>query len=74
MIDHEYTREIICPYCGCEHDDSFELLSPEIEVFMDCWDCKKAFEASCSQDDPTYSTKKLRDQLDNSNKKKDNSK
>ena len=25
MIKHEFTREAVCPYCGCEESDSWEL-------------------------------------------------
>ncbi len=25
MIKHEYTPEIVCPYCGFEESDSWEL-------------------------------------------------
>ena len=24
-IDHEYTREIVCPWCGYEFSDSWEI-------------------------------------------------
>ena len=24
-IDHEYTNEVVCPHCGYEHRDSWEL-------------------------------------------------
>ena len=25
VIDHEYTREVVCPHCGYEFRDSWEL-------------------------------------------------
>lgn len=39
-IDHTYTDEIVCPYCGCEFGDSNELGD---EGDADCPDCKKEF-------------------------------
>ena len=32
-ITHEYTPEIVCPWCGMEHGDSWE--APE----SDKWEC-----------------------------------
>ena len=31
-IDHEYTDEIVCPYCGYEFSDSFEISSEEEDL------------------------------------------
>lgn len=40
-IDHEYTDEIVCPYCGHEQSDSWELKHNEGEDF--CGSCEKKF-------------------------------
>ncbi len=39
-IDHEYTREIVCPHCGHEHGDSWERGDEETTK---CHDCGKSF-------------------------------
>jgi len=40
-IDHQFTDEIVCPYCGYEHSDSWEMGDQgEIE----CEKCGKTFE------------------------------
>lgn len=40
-IDHDYTDEIVCPYCGYEFGDSWELGDGgELE----CDKCEKEFE------------------------------
>lgn len=41
-IDHEYTDEIVCPYCGSEHTDSWEY-EPDMNV-IDCWECGREFQ------------------------------
>lgn len=41
-IDHEYTDEIVCPYCGYEFMDSWEF-RPESDIIR-CYECDKAFE------------------------------
>ena len=38
-IDHEYTKEIVCPYCGAELSDSWKF---EDDDFHEC-DCGKKF-------------------------------
>jgi hypothetical protein len=40
-IDHEYTDEIVCPWCGEVHGDSWERHSNEGED--DCQSCGKSF-------------------------------
>lgn len=40
-IDHEYTDEIVCPYCGSEHADSWEYESDTNVI--DCWECGREF-------------------------------
>ena len=39
-IDHEYTDEIVCPYCGYEHGDSWE--APD-DGEDECAECGKTF-------------------------------
>lgn len=40
-IDHEYTDEVTCPYCGKEVGDSWEL--PE-KGKRKCYECSNEFE------------------------------
>lgn len=40
-IDHEYTDNLICPYCGYEDQDSWEL--SESSDNYTCGDCSKNF-------------------------------
>lgn len=49
MKDTEYTQNVICPYCGYEDRDSWEIdfgesLEGETEIF--CGNCGKEFTAS----------------------------
>jgi len=49
-IDHEYTEEVVCPYCGYKHTESYEFFSDiasEEEVEIDC-DCGETFIANQS--------------------------
>ena len=40
-IDHEYTDEVVCPWCGYEVDDSFEF---EDEFGEErCYECDKKY-------------------------------
>ena len=57
-IDSEYTDEIVCPYCGNVHADSWEVDGDDGEY--DCCECGKTFwyTRNISVD---YSTKKLED-------------
>ena len=43
MIDHKYTRNIVCPYCGWEDKDSWESGVEEEEEIYDCGNCEKHF-------------------------------
>jgi hypothetical protein len=52
-IDHEYTKEIVCPYCGAEFLDSWEYGDHD---FPEC-DCGKKF-ISKRDIDVTYITEK----------------
>jgi len=40
-INHEYTRNIICPHCGYEHMDSWECGDSDDE--FQCHHCEKTF-------------------------------
>lgn len=42
-IDHEYTDEIVCPYCGYEFTDSWEYSDTQDEQVVDCHDCGEEF-------------------------------
>ena len=57
-IDHDGTDEIVCPWCGCEHDSSWEFFEGNREsAEVDCDECGKTF---CATRDfsVTYSTKR----------------
>ena len=41
-IDHEYTDEIVCPYCGYMHDCSWEF--DERGGDISCEECHNEFE------------------------------
>lgn len=47
-IDHEYTRVIVCPYCGWKSRDSFEdsNFNNESGTELDCPECGNEFEIS----------------------------
>lgn len=59
-IHNKYTREVVCPHCGYEMSDSWELElehdGDEMEV--DCVDCGEPFIVSINIK-ITYSTFKL---------------
>ena len=40
-INHQYTSELVCPYCGHEHTDSWELADTQDRY--DCESCSKRF-------------------------------
>lgn len=45
-IDHEYTEEIVCPHCGYEFSDSFEIESDEEDLgLIECDECGEYFYA-----------------------------
>lgn len=49
VIDHEYTNEIVCPYCGYEHPDSWEVnFGPGMEgdTVRECAECGETFTAT----------------------------
>ena len=39
-IKHEFTREIVCPYCGYIYGDSWEF---EDDGVLECVNCGKEF-------------------------------
>jgi transposase-like protein len=41
-INHKYTDEIVCPYCGNEHTDSWEVKDDDGD--FECHDCEQAFD------------------------------
>ena len=44
MIKHEYTRNIVCPYCGYEDINSWEeKLNEEFSGLIECGSCDKCF-------------------------------
>ena len=59
-IDHEYTDEIVCPWCGHRHQDSWEWFadSPNEDTEGECGSCGKSFFVS-EHRDITYSTKRI---------------
>ncbi|WP_251861951.1 hypothetical protein [Clostridium sp. Marseille-Q2269] len=57
-IEHEYTREITCPFCGYEYVDSWDYENNEEDLgLMECPECEKLFYAS-REIEVTYSTEK----------------
>lgn len=57
QIDHEYTDEIVCPYCCFEFKDSWEI-SDAGESVQTCWECQKKF-VLCVDHSISYSTHKI---------------
>jgi DNA-directed RNA polymerase subunit RPC12/RpoP len=59
-IDHRYTDEVVCPYCGYEFEDSWEFFTNDQEdTEIDCDECDKTFVASRNIT-ITYSTHELK--------------
>lgn len=57
-IDHEYTKEVVCPYCGYEFSDSWEINSNDENLgLIDCDECGKSFYGQ-RDIDITYITEK----------------
>lgn len=44
--DTDYTDEVVCPWCGYEHKDSWEISFDAAEMVksFDCEKCEKEFE------------------------------
>ena len=47
-IECEFTREIVCPYCGYEFSDSWEIGDGEDIGNIECRDCDAEFD--CRRD------------------------
>ena len=43
VFDHEFTNEIVCPYCGYEFTDSWEFNDTRDEQHVECCECGKEF-------------------------------
>lgn len=58
-IDHEYTKDIVCPYCGHRERDSWEISGNEDgkSSEVECSECSKAFYYECHVR-VTYTTEK----------------
>ena len=52
-IEHDYTDEIVCPWCGYRHSDSWG----DVGSLQDCDNCEKSFYAERHME-VTYSTRK----------------
>lgn len=59
-IEHEYTHDIVCPYCGHKFDDSWEYGDIQSGMEIECDKCDKTFRAY-SIVDISYSTEKIND-------------
>ncbi len=40
-INHEWTNEVVCPYCGYEFSDSYEFGDSDGDI--ECDECEKLF-------------------------------
>jgi hypothetical protein len=59
-VEHDYTDEIVCPYCGYEFSESYEFgdgFDEDLDI-IDCGECEESFYASRSIM-VNYSTEKL---------------
>ena len=59
-IDCEYTREIVCPYCGYEHQDSWEADDQDTRL---CGSCEREFKFTRDVD-VTYISEKIEEAAD----------
>ena len=60
-IDHEYTNNMVCPYCGFEDYSSWELSrNDDSSDETECNECGKKFFWECVTS-VHYTTKKLED-------------
>lgn len=55
-IDHKYTDELVCPYCGHEHRDSWEASDDDGSFW--CGECDAEFSYT-RHISVSYSTSKL---------------
>ena len=56
-INHEFTNEVVCPFCGYEFSDSWEFGGDEDIGLINCESCEKEFYATRNVE-ITYSTQK----------------
>lgn len=61
-IDHDYTEEIVCPYCGYEFGDSWEY-ADYTEIKVECGDHINCGEEFIVYPDitVTYTTRKIKE-------------
>lgn len=60
VINHKYTDEIVCPFCGYTYSDSWEFGDSYEDIgLMSCEQCSKDFYAS-RHTSITYYTEKAR--------------
>lgn len=57
IIDHEFTNNAVCPYCGYVDKDSWELSDNDDET--QCASCDKVYSYKRNVS-ITYSTKKMK--------------
>jgi len=55
-FDYEYTDEVVCPHCGYEYGDSWEMRDGEHE----CPECEKSFDL-VREVSVSYTTSKIED-------------
>ncbi len=49
MIDHKYTDDMVCPYCGCKQSDIWEIKGAydEDTLRVECQECERPFDSYC---------------------------
>ncbi|MFA5766509.1 MAG: hypothetical protein WC919_01120 [Candidatus Paceibacterota bacterium] len=61
-IDHEFTREIVCPYCGYVHSESYDFGNGgEEDSETECGRCDRKFNWS-RMISVSYSTSKIKEE------------
>lgn len=58
--DTEYTKEMVCPYCGDEFSDSWQWNDSNADAEVDCYECGKSFTLNVDFD-VTYTTRRKED-------------
>ena len=61
-IEHDYTKNLICPYCGYEDKDTWESGVDEGGELIDCQECGKEYFA-VQNVLISYSTKKQKQEV-----------
>lgn len=59
-IDHEYTQDLVCPFCGYTERDSWEIHGNDEDGETDCGECGETYRWS-AHTDVTYCTEKPKD-------------